>query len=52
VLNYLDLAKAYKYKSRPSQSIEVLNKLVRLPTRTADDADLKAEGKKLLDEMQ
>jgi tetratricopeptide (TPR) repeat protein len=51
VANYLDLAKAYKYDNKPSQAIEVLQKLVKLPTRTADDANLKAEGKKLLDEM-
>jgi tetratricopeptide (TPR) repeat protein len=51
VANYLDLAKAYKYYSRPAKAIEVLQKLVKLPTRTADDASLKAEGKKILEEM-
>jgi tetratricopeptide (TPR) repeat protein len=51
VVNYLDLAKAYKYYNRPTKAIEVLQKLVKLPNRTADDANLKAEGKKLLDEM-
>lgn len=52
VLNYLDLAKAYQYKERPTQAIEVLAKMVRLPTRTADDVALKAEGKRMLEEMQ
>jgi hypothetical protein len=52
VLNFLDLAKAYKYDNQPSKAIEVLNQLVKLPTRTADDVALKAEGKKLLSEMQ
>jgi len=52
VLNYLDLAKAYKYDHKPAQAIEVLNQLVKLPTRTADDAALKSEGKKMLSEMQ
>lgn len=52
VLNYLDLAKAYKYDHKPAQAIEVLNQLVKLPTRTADDVALKSEGKKLLSEMQ
>jgi hypothetical protein len=52
VSNYLDLAKAYKYKERPAQAIEVLTKMVRLPTRTADDVALKEEGKKMLEEMQ
>ena len=52
VINYLDLAKAYKYDDKPARAIEVLNKLVKLPTRTADDVSLKEEGKKMLSEMQ
>ena len=51
VPNYLDLAKAYQYKNKPSQAIEVLNKLVKLPNRTSDDANIKAEGKKILDSL-
>lgn len=51
-LNYLDLAKAYRDNHRPSQAIEVLNKLVKLPIRTADDAAIKAEGNKMLNEIQ
>jgi hypothetical protein len=50
--NYLDLAKAYKDDHKPAQAIEVLNKLVKLPTRTTDDIALKAEGAKLLASMQ
>lgn len=52
VLNYLDLAKVYKYDHKPAQSIEILNQLLKLPTRTGDDAAIKSEGKKLLSEMQ
>jgi hypothetical protein len=52
VLNFLDLAKAYKYDHKPAQAVAVLNQLVRLPTRTEDDIALKSEGKKLLSEMQ
>jgi len=52
VRNYLDLAKAYQYKSQPAKAIEVLNKLVKLPNRTADDAALKEEGKQMLQQMQ
>ncbi len=50
--NYLDLAKAYKENRQPAQAIEVLTKLVKLPTRTSDDIALKAEGAKLLESMQ
>ena len=52
VQNFLDLAKAYKMDNNPSKAIEVLNQLVKLPTRTPDDAAWKAEGKKILSEMQ
>lgn len=50
--NYLDLAKAYKENRKPAQAIEVLNRLVKLPTRTTDDIAVKAEGNKLLESMQ
>jgi hypothetical protein len=50
--NYLDLAKAYKEYRKPAQAIEVLNRLVKLPTRTTDDIAIKAEGNKLLESMQ
>jgi hypothetical protein len=49
--NYLDLAKAYQYTKRPTNVLEVLNKLVKLPNRTADDPALKEEGQKMLDQM-
>ncbi len=52
VVNYYDLAVAYQQKNRPSQAIEVLNKMVRLPNRSFDDPALKAEGKKLLESIQ
>jgi tetratricopeptide (TPR) repeat protein len=51
-LNYLDLAKAYRDNHRPTQAIEILNKLVKLPTRTGDDAAIKAEGAKMLNDIQ
>lgn len=51
VRNYFDLAKAYQYNNQPTNTLEVLNKLVKLPNRTADDAALKQEGQKLLDQM-
>ena len=52
VLNFLELAKAYKFNNNPSKAIEILNLLVKLPNRTPDDAMWKAEGKKILSEMQ
>lgn len=52
VSNYFDLAKAYKEDRKPAQAIEVLTRLVRLPTRTTDDVAQKAAGAKLLESMQ
>jgi tetratricopeptide (TPR) repeat protein len=51
-LNYLDLAKAYRDNHRPTQAIEILNKLVKLPIRTGDDVAIKAEGAKMLNDIQ
>lgn len=48
--NYLELAKCYQKINRPAAAIEVLTALVKLPLRTADDAAIKKEGKKMLDE--
>lgn len=52
VNNYLDLARAYKDNRQPAQAIEVLTRLVKLPTRTSDDIALKAEGARLLQALQ
>jgi tetratricopeptide (TPR) repeat protein len=52
VLTYLTLAKVYKEKSSPIEMIEILNKLVKLPRRTIDDAAYIEEGKKMLQDNQ
>lgn len=52
MLNYLLLAKAYNQDNNPRKAIETLQKLLKLPLRTADDAMIKEEGKKLLSNLQ
>ncbi|HNP24114.1 MAG TPA: hypothetical protein PKM63_12695 [Panacibacter sp.] len=52
VRNYFDLAKAYDYNNQPAKAIDVLNKLLKLPTRTADDEGLKVQAKQLLEKLQ
>lgn len=52
VQNFYELALAYQYNNQPTQQIEVLNRLVKLPVRTADDPGWKAEGKKMLEQMK
>lgn len=51
MLNFLELAKAYKQDNKPPKAIEVLQKLVKLPIWTVDDKDYKVEGQKMLDEL-
>lgn len=52
VLNYLDLAKAYKQNDEQDKCIEVLKKAVGLRNVYLDDVNYKAECKKMLDELQ
>lgn len=52
VIDYLELANAYVKFHRTDKAIEVLNKMIRLPPRTEDDQELKAQGKALLASLQ
>jgi tetratricopeptide (TPR) repeat protein len=52
VLNYLELAKAYKENGQSDKAIDVLTKMSKLPPKTADDPSYKAEGKKMLESLQ
>lgn len=51
ILNYLELARAYKTNGQSDKAIEVLNRMLKLPPKTADDNDYKAEGRKLLESL-
>jgi tetratricopeptide (TPR) repeat protein len=51
ILNYLELAKAYKENHQTDKAIEVLNRMLKLPPKSEDDAGYKAEGKKMLDSL-
>jgi len=52
VINYYYLNKAYKEDNKPVKQIELLNRMVKLPTRTFDDIAMKAEATKELAELQ
>ena len=52
ILNYLELARAYKENGQSDKAIDVLNKMLKLPPKTQDDAGYKAEGKKMLESLQ
>jgi tetratricopeptide (TPR) repeat protein len=51
LLNYLDLAKAYKKNGQSDKAIDILNRLVKLPPRNVDDFGYKSEGKILLESL-
>jgi len=52
VSNYLDLGRAYKENRKPTEAIEVLTKLQKLPNRNSADPQLKAAGASLLATLQ
>ncbi len=52
VANQLDLAKAYNDNRKPTKALEILTRLVRMPTRSSDDIALKAAGAKMLASLQ
>ena len=51
ILNYLELAKAYKENGQSDKAIDVLTKMQKLPPKTKDDPIYKAEGKKMLESL-
>jgi len=52
VSNYLDLGRAYKEVRKPTEAIDVLTKLQKLPNRNSADPMLKAAGASLLATLQ
>ena len=52
VSNYLDLGRAYKQVRKPTQAIDILTKLQKLPNRNSADPLLKAAGASLLATLQ
>ena len=49
---YYDLAKVYRQNNQETQAFEVLNKAMRLRPIYQDDPAIKAECKKMLEDMQ
>ncbi|MGE5107735.1 MAG: tetratricopeptide repeat protein [Sphingobacteriales bacterium] len=52
ILNLFELAKTYHKNGQDDKAIENINKLLRLPNRTAEDPWYKSESKKLLADLQ
>ena len=52
VLNYFELAKAYRRKDNDKKAIALLEYMLQLPNSEADDADIKKQGKELLEDLK
>jgi tetratricopeptide (TPR) repeat protein len=52
ILNYYDLAKAYKQDEQQEKTIEVLKKAISLRSIYQDDASIKADCKKMLEGLE
>ena len=52
MINYYYLNKAYKENDKPAKQIDVLSKMVKLPNRTLDDAAMKEDAQKQLQQLQ
>lgn len=52
ILNLFELAKTYHKNRQDDKAIENINKLLKLPNRTAEDPWYKSESKKLLADLQ
>ena len=51
MINYFYLNKAYKDNNKPAKQIEILSKMVKLPNRTIDDAAMKEDAQKQLQQL-
>jgi tetratricopeptide (TPR) repeat protein len=51
LLNYLELAKAYKRKGETEKARVLLEQLQKLPPTASDDVKIKSLGRKLLDDL-
>jgi tetratricopeptide (TPR) repeat protein len=51
LLNYLELAKAYKRKGETNRARALLEQLQKLPPSASDDVKIKSLGKELLDDL-
>lgn len=52
LLNYLELAKAWHRKENNKKAREFLELMLKMPNKMGEDANIKAKGKKLLEEYK
>jgi len=52
ILNYFELAKAYKKNDQKDKAIACLNNMLSIPNHTEDDPTIKEQGKRMLSDLQ
>ncbi len=52
ILNYFEMAKAYKKDNQTEKAIALLTKMLSVPNQTEDDPTIKENGKKLIKEWK
>jgi tetratricopeptide (TPR) repeat protein len=52
LLNYLELAKSWHRKGNDKKAVELLETMLKMPNKIAEDANIKVKGKKLLEEYK
>lgn len=52
ILNYFEMAKAYKMNNQVGKAVALLTKMLTVPNQTEDDPIIKEDGKKLISEWK
>lgn len=52
LLNYLELAKSYHRKDNDKKAAELLETMLKMPVKMSEDNNIKAKGKKLLEDYK
>ncbi|MEO6733592.1 MAG: hypothetical protein ABIN01_20385 [Ferruginibacter sp.] len=52
ILNYFEMAKAYKKNNQTAKAVALLSKMLTVPNQTEDDPFIKEDGRKLINEWR
>ena len=52
LLNYMELAKSYHRKDNDKKAVELLETMLKMPVKMSEDNNIKAKGRKLLEEYK
>ncbi|MCW3093708.1 MAG: hypothetical protein JWP81_4777 [Ferruginibacter sp.] len=52
ILNYFEMAKAYKMNNQSAKAVAILTKMLSVPNQTEDDPGIKEDGRKLINKWR